>query len=245
MISGIELPKHIAIIMDGNDRWAQERHLPRTLGHREGVLRLREIVKEAAALNIGVVTMFAFSTENWSRPETEVKTLMRFVGTYLGRELSALHKLNIRVLFIGRKDPLPKFVLDTLKAAELKTKDNTGLTLVLAINYGRRQEIIDGIRGIVRDCMKGTLSSEDIDEKVLGSYLYTAGLPDPDLVIRTSGEQRISNFLLWQASYAELYFTKKYWPDFRAADFQEALQEYSGRVRRFGGLDKKGKKHAK
>lgn len=235
-------PTHVAIIMDGNGRWARERRLPRTLGHREGVFRIREIVREAVRLKIEVLTLFAFSTENWARPESEVKTLMRFVGIYLGKEIPALHKLNIKVRFIGRRNPLPGPVLKILEAAEEKTKNNTGLILVLAINYGSRQEIIDGVRQVVKDLSSGRVSAKDIDESAFGSYLYTAGLPDPDLLIRTSGEQRISNFLLWQSSYAELYFTKKYWPEFKAADLNQALEDYSGRKRRFGGLDKKGGK---
>jgi undecaprenyl diphosphate synthase len=233
------LPRHIAIIMDGNGRWAQERHLPRTLGHREGVHRVKEIVQAAVDLGIEAVTLFAFSTENWTRPSVEVKTLMHLLSVYLGREISSLSKKNIRLKFIGRRDPLPKVVLNTIERAEKKTRDNTGLTLVLAINYGSRQEIIDGIKAMIMDCVKGKLSTEDVNEETIDSYLYTAGLPDPDLMIRTSGEQRISNFLLWQLSYAELYFPRKYWPDFKKADFLEALDVYAKRVRKFGGIETK------
>jgi undecaprenyl diphosphate synthase len=234
------LPRHIAIIMDGNGRWAKERHLPRTLGHREGVLRVKEIVQAAIDLDIKVVTLFAFSTENWTRPSVEVKTLMHLLSVYLGREISSLSRKNIRLKFIGRRNPLPKAVLRTIERAEQKTGDNTALTLVLAINYGGRQEIVDGIKAMLEDFSKGKLSAPDVNEETVGSYLYTAGLPDPDLLIRTSGEERISNFLLWQLSYAELYFPQKYWPDFKRADLEEAIEVYKKRGRRFGGVDTKG-----
>jgi undecaprenyl diphosphate synthase len=236
------LPRHIAIIMDGNGRWATQRHLPRTVGHHEGVLRVREIVKACAELKIEALTLFVFSTENWSRPSLEVKTLMRFLSVYLGREVASLHKRNIRVKFIGRKDPLPKYVIEKIARIEQKTRDNTGLTLVLAVNYGSRREIVDGIKNIVKDCAAGRLDADEVTEETVDSYLYTAGLPDPDLLIRTSGEQRISNFLLWQLSYAELYFPEKYWPDFKKADLLEALEVYANRGRRFGGIDNKGGK---
>ena len=236
------LPRHIAIIMDGNGRWATQRHLPRTVGHHEGVQRVREIVKASAELKIEALTLFVFSTENWSRPSLEVKTLMRFLSVYLGREVASLHKMNICVKFIGRKDPLPKYVIEKIARIEQKTRDNTGLTLVLAVNYGSRREIVDGIKNIVKDCASGRLEADEITEETVDSYLYTAGLPDPDLLIRTSGEQRISNFLLWQLSYAELYFPKKYWPDFKKADLLEALEVYASRGRRFGSVDTKGGK---
>ena len=214
--------------------------MPRTVGHREGVLRVKEIVQAAVDLGIEVVTLFAFSTENWTRPSFEVKALMHLLSVYLGREIANLSRKNIRLKFIGRRDPLPKAVLRTIERAEQKTKDNTGLTLVLAINYGSRQEIMDGIKAMLSDCLKGRLSVDGVDEKAVDSYLYTAGLPDPDLMIRTSGEQRISNFLLWQLSYAELYFPGKYWPDFKKADLLEALDIFAKRVRKFGGIEKRG-----
>lgn len=233
------LPRHIAIIMDGNGRWAQERRLPRTMGHREGVLRVKEIVQAASDIGIEVVTLYAFSAENWSRPTFEVKALMRLLDVYLGREIANLARKNIRVRFIGRRDPLPKFVIRTIERAEEKTGDNTGLTLVLAVNYGSRQEILDGVKALMRGCARGRVKPGDVTEKTFGSYLYTAGLPDPDLLIRTSGEQRVSNFLLWQLSYAELYFPSKYWPDFRKADLLEAVEAYVKRSRRFGGIERK------
>jgi undecaprenyl diphosphate synthase len=226
--------------MDGNGRWAQERHLPRTLGHREGVLRVKEIVQAAVDLRIETLTLFAFSTENWTRPSLEVKTLMSLLSVYLGREISIISKKNIRLRFIGRRDPLPKVVLNTIERAEMKTRENSGLTLVLAVNYGGRQEIVDGIKAMMKDCAGGKLSPDSVTEETVGSYLYTAGIPDPDFLIRTSGEQRISNFLLWQLSYAELYFPGKYWPDFRKADLLEALDVYAKRARRFGNVGTKG-----
>jgi undecaprenyl diphosphate synthase len=234
------LPRHIAIIMDGNGRWAQERHLPRTMGHREGVIRVREIVRAAADLHIEALTLFVFSTENWSRPSLEVKTLMRFLSIYLGREVAALHKRNIKVRFIGSRDRLPKFVAEKMNRLEEKTRENTGLTLVLAVNYGSRQEITDAVKAVVSDCARGTMSVDDVTPDVIEAYLATAGLPGPDLLIRTSGEQRLSNFLLWQLSYAELYFTKKNWPDFKKADLLEALEVFASRGRRFGNVDTKG-----
>jgi undecaprenyl diphosphate synthase len=242
MNSGGSFPRHIAIIMDGNGRWATQRHLPRTVGHHEGIQRVREIVKACTELKIEVLTLFVFSTENWSRPSVEVKTLMRFLSVYLGREVSSLHKRNIRVKFIGRKDHLPKYVVEKIERIEQKTRDNTGLTLMLAVNYGSRQEIVDAVKNIARECSKGLIDADSINEETVSSYLYTQGLADPDLLIRTSGEQRISNFLLWQLSYAELYFPKKFWPDFKKADLLEALEVYANRGRRFGGIENRGVK---
>jgi len=215
----VTVPRHVAIIMDGNGRWAKRRHLPRTAGHREGIFRVKEIVQAAAELGIEVITLFAFSTENWSRPQHEIKALMRFLQVYLDREVENLCRNNIKLRFIGRRDPLPPEVIRSLRQAEEKTKPNSGLTLVLAINYGSRQEIVDAIKAMLKDCARGTIDALRITEETLSSYLYTAGLADPDLLIRTSGEQRISNFLLWQLSYTELYFTDKCWPDFKKNDF--------------------------
>jgi undecaprenyl diphosphate synthase len=230
------LPRHVAIIMDGNGRWAQQRGLPRVAGHREGVKRAREIVRLASDLGIGALTLFAFSTENWSRPKTEVGMLMRILIGFLRREIVKLHGNNVRFLVIGREDPLPDYVRDELRAAERKTAANTGLTLILALNYGSRQEIVDAAARIARECLSGELDPANLDEKKFADRLYTAGIPEPDLLIRTSGEMRISNFLLWQLSYTELYFPKKHWPDFGTRDFQRALQVYRGRRRRFGSV---------
>lgn len=231
------MPRHIAIIMDGNGRWAKEKNLPRTMGHREGIKRVKEIVRAAGELGIGVITLFAFSTENWTRPKNEVSVLLRSLVVFLGHELNALVRDNVRFLWIGRRDSVPEYVLKGIEEAEEKTRHNTGLTVVLAFNYGSRQEIVDALRKLGKDLLSHSLSLESIDEGLFGSYLYTKGLPDPDLLIRTSGEMRLSNFLLWQVSYAELYFSKKYWPDFRKEDLVKAIRSYKKRERRFGGVN--------
>jgi undecaprenyl diphosphate synthase len=231
-----DIPRHIAIIMDGNGRWAQARKLPRVLGHREGAFRVKDIVNACNDLGVGFLTLYAFSTENWSRPKSEVDMLMRYFEDFLSREMARMHKDNIRFKVIGRREPLPQRVLAQMRKAVEKTRDNTGLTLVLALNYGSRQEIVDGIRKFAEAFKKGKAELEDIGEDNFGEYLYTAGIPDPDLLIRTSGEVRLSNFLLWQLSYAEMYFTKKFWPDFRKKDLEEAIEEYHKRHRKFGAI---------
>lgn len=236
MIDKNNIPTHVAIIMDGNGRWAKERGLPRTAGHREGIKRVREIVNLAAELGVKIVTFFAFSTENWDRPKNEIDMLMIFLGDYLTKEVHELHKNNIKFRVIGRAKPLTDNVIAKIKAAEDKTRDNTGLTMVLALNYGARQEVLDAVKKITQRALCGEINIDELDEKGFADYLYTRGLTDPDLLIRTSGQMRLSNFLLWQLSYAELYFSKKYWPDFLSADFQEAILEYQKRERRFGGL---------
>lgn len=236
MIDKKNIPKHIAIIMDGNGRWAQERGLSRTFGHREGVKRIKEIIKAAAELEVKVVTFFAFSAENWTRPKSEIRVLMHYLDFYLAPEIREMDKNNIRFLSIGKADPLPEKIYKKLKESERKTKDNTGLTVVLALNYGSRQEIVDAAKNFARDCLAKKADIEDLNELSFSSYLYTAGLPDPDLLIRTSAELRISNFLLWQLSYAELYFPNKYWPDFKREDLIEAIREFQSRDRRFGGI---------
>ncbi|MDD5729968.1 MAG: isoprenyl transferase [Candidatus Omnitrophica bacterium] len=230
------IPKHIAIIMDGNGRWAKERGLPRTAGHKVGIDRVKEIVSACADEGIGVLTLFAFSTENWSRPKREVRILMRYFDSSLKAQIEKLHKNNIRFKAIGKKEELPEHLRKRIHICEERTKDNTGLVLVLALNYGSRQEILAAVRKLAQDIKSASLKPEDLDERIFGSYLYTEGLPDPDLLIRTSGEMRISNFLLWQLSYAELYFVKKCWPDFRKADLLEAIAEYEKRQRRFGAV---------
>lgn len=235
------IPKHVAIIMDGNGRWARERGLHRTAGHREGIKRVKEIVKAARELGIEVVTLFAFSTENWLRSKTEVAMLMRSLDRFLEREVDELHRSNIKFIVIGRADPLPQYLQNKIKEAQVKTKDNTAMTVCLALNYGARQEIADAAKRFGRALLKREVTIEDLDADTFGNYLYTRGLPDPDLLIRTSGEMRISNFLLWQLSYTELYFPQKYWPDFKKEDLQEAVKEYQRRERRFGKVyaDKK------
>ncbi|MFA5119171.1 MAG: isoprenyl transferase [Candidatus Omnitrophota bacterium] len=235
------IPRHIAIIMDGNGRWAKERGLPRTAGHRIGIDRVKEILIAASELHVEVVTLFAFSTENWLRPKQEINMLMRAFDRFLDRQIDELTQYNIRFKLIGKDDPFPGYLQSKIKEAQRKTQDNGGLILALAVNYGSRREILDAVKGIARDVKKGVLDIDAIDEDKFQEHLYTAGLPDPDLLIRTSGEMRLSNFLLWQLSYAELYFVKKYWPDFRKKDLIEAIEEYQKRHRRFGAVGDKKK----
>jgi len=230
------IPKHIAIIMDGNGRWAEEKGLRRTEGHREGVKRVKEIVKASAELGVKVVTFFAFSTENWGRPKKEVDMLMRSLSHFLDREIKELDKNNIKFVAIGRDEPIPKYVQAKIRGAENKTKDNSGLVVVLALNYGARQEIVDAARKFAISVIKAEANLEDLDVQSFSRYFYTTGLPDPDLLIRTSGEMRLSNFLLWQLSYTELYFSKKYWPEFRRQDLESAIRVYQKRQRRFGAV---------
>lgn len=228
------IPQHIAIIMDGNGRWAKKHHLPKIAGHRAGTNAAREIVKAAGELGIKTLTLYTFSTENWKRPKREIEALFRLLGDYLDREADNLKRNNIIFSVIGDLDNLPMNVKEKLKKVIESTKDNTGLHLNLALNYGSRFEIISAARNIAKDVSGGNLEVDRIDEGLFSEYLYTKGMPDPDLLIRTSGEFRISNFLLWQLSYSELYFTKKLWPDFKKSDLAKAIREYSSRERRFG-----------
>ena len=237
MIDKDNIPKHVAIIMDGNGRWAKEKNLPRIFGHREGIKRVKETVKVAAGLGVKVVTFFAFSSENWSRPRKEIDALMGFLSKFLDEEIRELDKNNIRFMVLGRDEPLPQKIVVKIREAQDQTKDNSGLVMALALNYGSRQEIIEAVKMICSRVKRGELDLKNFTEQDFGSYLYTAGLPDPDLFIRTSGEMRISNFLLWQLSYAELYFTRKCWPDFKEEDFEKAILEYQKRERRFGRID--------
>lgn len=236
MLKKNNLPRHIAIIMDGNGRWAKMRGLPRVLGHKVGIESVRVIVKECVRLNVEVLTLYAFSAENWKRPRKEVETLMRFLHQFLQKEVDELNSNNIRLNAIGRWQELPPFVRDRLMETIAQLKDNTGLILNLALNYGGRSEIVDGIKGIVRDIREGRVDEEDINEEMFCKYLYTANLPDPDLLIRTSGEMRVSNFLLYQISYSEIYVTSKLWPDFRKEDLNKAIMDYQKRIRRYGGV---------
>lgn len=222
------LPKHIAIIMDGNGRWAKERRLPKMAGHREGIESLKEIVRCCHDRGISVLTVYAFSTENWKRPKLEVDTLMGFVKKYLDLELKNFKEKEIRLNFIGRLDKLPVSVQKEINAAMEETKGFSRLIFNVALNYGSRSEIIDAVNDILRQGRK------DINEDTFGEFLYTKGLPDPDLLIRTSGEMRVSNFLLWQLSYAEFYFTKTLWPDFRESELEKAIGAFQNRDRRFG-----------
>lgn len=225
-----KIPRHIAVIMDGNGRWARHRSLPRVFGHRAGITSVREIVRACGELGVEVLTLYAFSSENWSRPTTEVKALMKLLEEYLERELPELQKNHVRLKAIGRLEALPAGAQAKLAKVSKATAGNSGLTLVLALNYGGRQEIVDACRKAMK------AGEKDLDEKLLGKYLYSAGTPDPDLLIRTSGEMRISNFLLWQLAYTELYVTATPWPEFRRPHLYGAIRDYQRRERRFGGL---------
>jgi len=231
------LPKHIAIIMDGNGRWAKQRHLPRTSGHLEGVKRVEELISATREAGIKVLTLYTFSTENWSRPENEVSMLMETLINVLNKNIQRLCEGNIRFQFIGRREGVPEKVLKVVDSATEITKNNTTLVLNLAFNYGGRLEIIDAVRAIANEVKNNRLRAEDINETIFTEALYTRGLPDPDLLIRTSGEKRISNFLLWQLSYAEFYFTDKYWPEFTKEEFQKALLDFKNRERRYGNIE--------
>ncbi|MBS6506972.1 MAG: isoprenyl transferase [Paraclostridium bifermentans] len=230
------VPTHIAIIMDGNGRWAKERLLPRTVGHKAGVEAIRAVTKECSALGVKHLTLYAFSTENWKRPKLEVDALMNLLYTYLNKELKELHKNNVKITTIGDIDVLPGKSLDAIKNAIDITKNNTGLNLNIALNYGSRNDIKNAVVDIVKNCKSGKIDIEDITEDTITKYLSTKSIPDPDLIIRTSGEQRISNFLLWEIAYSEFYFTDVYWPDFDGNEVRKAIYVYQSRDRRFGGL---------
>jgi undecaprenyl diphosphate synthase len=233
------VPYHVAIIMDGNGRWAKARKLPRTQGHLEGVKRVEESIATAIRAGIKVLTIYAFSTENWNRPEHEVSMLMHTLLAVLNQKVRKLHESGVCIKFIGRKEGVPDAILKGFEETTRLTCNNTRLTLVVAFNYGGRLEILDAVVKAARDVKENKITLADINEKRFSSYLYTEGLADPDLLIRTSGEQRISNFLLWQLSYAEFYFTEKFWPDFDEDEFYKAIRSYQNRERRFGGLEAK------
>jgi undecaprenyl diphosphate synthase len=226
------LPRHVAIIMDGNGRWAGQRHLPRVEGHRAGIDAVRDVVETSARLGLEVLTLYAFSVENWKRPAAEVSTLMMLLKRYLRSELSTLLGNNIRFKVIGRSEALAPDVLEELSDAERKTSANTGMLFNIALNYGGRTEIVDA----VRRALAAGLEPQDVDEERFSGLLYTAGQPDPDLLIRTSGEMRVSNFLLWQIAYAEIWVTDTLWPDFRCRHLLEAVLAYQKRDRRYGGI---------
>jgi len=232
-----KIPKHVAFIMDGNGRWAKERGLARTAGHRQGVERVKEIIRSAGNLGIKIVTFFAFSTENWSRPKSEINVLMRYLENFLDQEIKQFQKNNMRFTVIGRAEPIPKYLQVKIKKAQVKTAGNTGLRVVLALNYGGRQEIVDAAKKFSLDVLQGKIDAQSLEVQEFSRYLYTADIIDPDLLIRTSNEMRISNFLLWQLSYSEFYFSFKCWPDFGIEDLKEAIKAYQKRIRRFGGLD--------
>jgi len=230
------VPRHVAIIMDGNGRWAAQRGLPRGEGHRRGVEALRRTVRAAGDLGIEVLTIFSFSSENWSRPRTEILDLMGLLRRFIRNDIAELHANNVRVRIVGERDGLEPEIGKLLAEAEDITRANTGLLLVVAFNYGSRDEIVRAVRRVAQDVAAGRLAPGEIDGERIAQHLDTAGIPDPDLIIRTSGEQRLSNFLLWQAAYSELVFLPVYWPDFDRATLETAIAEYQRRERRFGGL---------
>ncbi|MBB3288888.1 MULTISPECIES: isoprenyl transferase [Rhizobium] len=233
------VPEHVAIIMDGNGRWANARGLPRTMGHRKGVEAVRETVRAAGDIGIKYLTLFAFSSENWRRPETEVSDLLGLLKAFIRRDLAELHRQNVRIRVIGDRSNLRGDILPLLIEAEETTRNNTALTLVIAFNYGSRDEITRAFASLARDVEAGRLRPQDISPELVDARLDTAGIPDPDLIIRTSGEERLSNFLLWQAAYSEFMFVPDYWPDFSRDLFFSALEKYAARDRRFGGLSAK------
>jgi len=235
-IDPFNIPKHVAIIMDGNGRWAKKKGLPRIAGHRAGMNAVIEITKAASDLGIKVLTLYAFSTENWKRPEDEVSFLMNLPQEFLLGHLDDLKKNNVQVKIMGFTSQLPPHTLEAVIEAERKTAENTGLVLNFALNYGSRYEIVQATKNLVDDVASGKLTKEMIDEEVFSSYLLTKNFSDPDLLIRTSGEQRISNFLLWQLAYTELWFTSVYWPQFNKQILIEAIYDYQQRSRRFGGV---------
>lgn len=229
-----KLPEHIAVIMDGNGRWAKKNGKARVFGHKNGVKSVREVTEGAAELGIKYLTLYAFSTENWNRPKGEVTALMQLLVSTIASETKTLDKNNIRLQAIGNLENLPKNCFSELHKAIEKTKENTGLTLILALSYSARWEITNAVNSLLNDVNSGKLKAEEISEAQFSSYLCTGSIPDPELLIRTSGEHRISNFLLWQLAYSELYFTDKLWPEFRREDLWDAIKNYQGRERRFG-----------
>jgi undecaprenyl diphosphate synthase len=230
------LPRHVAIIMDGNGRWAQQRSLPRIEGHRRGVQSVRAAIEECCRLGIGQLTLYCLSVENWKRPKLELDFLMALLQQYLVAERAEIMEQNIRFTTIGRRTGLPANVLREIDENIRLSATNTGMVLCLAINYGGRTELVDAVRQLAEQVKQGTLQPDDIDEETISEALNTAGMPDPDLLIRTAGEMRVSNFLLWQISYAELWVTDKCWPEFDEAVLRQALRDFAGRTRRFGGL---------
>lgn len=243
LLAGLDrkrLPEHIAVIMDGNGRWARKRHLPRIAGHRAGVASARMVIETCARLNIEALTLFAFSVENWRRPKAEIDFLMQLLREYLRKELSAIHKNNIRLVVIGRPEELPEAVQRDIEEAMRVTSGNTGMKLAVALNYGGRAELVDAVNAILAEKRANGAGAKRVDEETISRHLYTANLPDPDLLIRTSGEMRVSNFLLWQIAYAEIYVTETLWPDFDRVSLLEALLDFQKRERRYGGLGESG-----
>lgn len=231
------LPEHIAIIMDGNGRYAKQRNRPRVNGHYEGMQNVKRITRHASDIGIKYLTLYAFSTENWSRPKSEVSYLMKLPGDFLGAFLPELIEKNVKVVTIGNNEALPEHTVNAVSEAVEKTRDNTGMRLVFALNYGGRDELIRGIKAIAEEVSEGTLDKEEINQDTVDAHLYTKGMPEPEMMIRTSGEYRLSNFLLWQSSYSELFFTNTFWPEFTTEELDGMISQYQRRSRRFGGLD--------
>ncbi len=230
------IPEHIGIIMDGNGRWAKAKGYPRTLGHKAGVETIRRVLKEAQRLGVKYITLYAFSTENWKRPKEEVGALMKLLVQYFRSELNELHENGVVVNTIGNISKLPKECIKEIEIAKEKTKNNTGIVMNLALNYGGRDEIVRAVKSLVKDAVEGKILPEEIDEKSIERYLYTAKMPDPDMIIRPSGEQRLSNFLLWQCAYSEFWYSDINWPDFTEQDLRKAIFDFQNRDRRFGGI---------
>ncbi|NVK35772.1 MAG: isoprenyl transferase [Rhodobacteraceae bacterium] len=233
------LPQHVALIMDGNGRWANARGLARTEGHRRGLETLRRVIRHSVSVGLDYVTIFSFSSENWRRPSSEVSFLMSLLKRFVQRDLSEIHKANVRIRVIGERNNLEESILKLLVEAEEVTSGNTGMTLVIAFNYGSRNEIVRATKSVAAKIASGALCADDVSEDTISQHLDTAGIPDPDLIIRTSGELRLSNFLLWQAAYTEFYFTDCSWPEFDEAEYDKALSEFSHRERRFGAVEAK------
>ena len=231
-----DIPRHLAIIMDGNGRWAQKRGLPRTMGHKQGVEAVREAVKAARDIGVEYLTLYSFSSENWNRPEAEITELFGLLRMFIRRDLADLHKNNVCVRVIGRKEGVPEDILTLLDEAQNLTRDNTAQTLIIAFNYGGRDEITDAVKRVAQEVVSGNMSIDEITNDIVSNNMDTAGIPDPDLLIRTSGEIRLSNFLLWQIAYSELVFLDCLWPDFSRSDLESAIITYQGRTRKFGGL---------
>ena len=232
----MNIPGHVAIILDGNGRWAKKRGLPRNMGHVEGCKVVERTVEDAARLGIKYLTVYGFSTENWKRSAEEVGALMQLFRYYMKRLLKVAKKNNVRVIMIGERSRFDEDIIEGLKRLENETKDNTRMTFTIAVNYGSRDEITRAVRRMMEDCAAGKLSPQDVSEEMIGEYLDTRELPDPDLLIRTSGEERLSNYLLWQLAYTEFYFTDVLWPDFNKEELVKAIEKYNGRERRFGGV---------
>ncbi|NCB41780.1 MAG: isoprenyl transferase [Clostridia bacterium] len=235
-IDSTRIPAHVAIVMDGNGRWAKKRGLPRIKGHNEGMLALKEIVKHSSVLGISYLTVYAFSTENWKRPQDEVSGIFKLLVLYVQKEIKELNDNNVKVNILGDWSILPQNVQNSIISAIETTKNNTGLQFNIALNYGGRAEIVRAIKSIAKLVCEGSLNLEDIDEECVEAHLYTEGMPDPDMIIRTGGELRLSNYLIWQAAYSEIVISEVFWPDFSPKEYEKAIVEFQSRERRFGGL---------